>query len=45
VQRPRPPQRPQDPDSTEKLNTRDEDERRRGGGLSAQDLLRREGRI
>jgi trehalose monomycolate/heme transporter len=34
--------------ATEKLNTRDEDEpQRRGGvsGLSAQDLLRREGRI
>ena len=32
--------------STEKLNARDEEERkRRGGGVSAQDLLRREGRI
>ncbi|HZN82507.1 MAG TPA: hypothetical protein VFC01_22940, partial [Mycobacterium sp.] len=31
--------------TTEKLNTREDDERkRRGGGLSAQDLLRREGR-
>jgi RND superfamily putative drug exporter len=41
--------RPQDAEAaTEKLNTRDEDEpKRRGGvsGLSAQDLLRREGRI
>jgi trehalose monomycolate/heme transporter len=35
-----------DPDATEKLNTREEEERkRRGGGLSAQDLLRREGRL
>ena len=32
--------------ATEKLNTREDDERkRRGGGLSAQDLLRREGRF
>jgi RND superfamily putative drug exporter len=31
--------------ATEKLNTREDDERKRGGGgLSAQDLLRREGR-
>jgi RND superfamily putative drug exporter len=31
---------------TEKINTREEDEpKRRGGGLSAQDLLRREGRL
>ncbi len=42
-------QRPQDPESTEKLNTgekeKKKEERRRGGGLSAQDLLRREGRL
>lgn len=32
--------------ATEKLNTREDDERqRRGGGVSAQDLLRREGRL
>ncbi|MEO3759028.1 MMPL family transporter [Mycobacterium sp. B14F4] len=32
--------------ATEKLNTREDEERkRRGGGVSAQDLLRREGRI
>lgn len=32
--------------ATEKLNTREDDERkRRGNGLSAQDLLRREGRL
>jgi len=34
--------------ATEKLNTRDEDEHQRrgtGGGVSAQDLLRREGRL
>lgn len=32
--------------ATEKLNTREDEERqRRGGGLSAQDLLRREGRL
>jgi trehalose monomycolate/heme transporter len=55
--RPRPPQnadattaiptpRQQDPESTEKLNTREDDEpKRRGGGMSAQELLRREGRI
>lgn len=36
----------QDPESTEKLNPRDDEERkRRGGGVSAQDLLRREGRL
>jgi RND superfamily putative drug exporter len=35
-----------DPESTEKIDTRDdEDRKRRGGGVSAQDLLRREGRI
>ncbi|ODQ85925.1 hypothetical protein [Mycolicibacterium flavescens] len=32
--------------ATEKLNTREDDDRqRRGGGVSAQDLLRREGRL
>ncbi|MFY1621296.1 hypothetical protein, partial [Micromonospora sp. WMMD736] len=31
--------------ATEKLNTRDEQTKRRGGGVSAQDLLRREGRM
>jgi RND superfamily putative drug exporter len=57
AQRPRRPQnddattaiptpRNQDPEATEKINTREEDEpKRRGGGLSAQDLLRREGRL
>ena len=41
-----PTPRQQDPEATEKLNTRDDDERkRRGGGMSAQDLLRREGRL
>ncbi len=41
-----PTPRKQDPEATEKLDTRDEDEpKRRGGGLSAQDLLRREGRL
>ena len=44
-----PVQRPQDPEATEKLNTREGDEererQRRGGGVSAQDLLRREGRL
>jgi RND superfamily putative drug exporter len=41
-----PVQRPQDPDTTEKLNVgeREDDEHKRGG-VSAQDLLRREGRI
>jgi hypothetical protein len=40
-----PTPRQKDPDTTEKLNTPEEEERkRRGGGLSAQDLLRREGR-
>ena len=41
-------ERPEDPELTEKLNTgekeKKKEERRRGGGLSAQDLLRREGR-
>jgi trehalose monomycolate/heme transporter len=42
-----PTPRKQDADpATEKLDTREDDERkRRGGGLSAQDLLRREGRL
>jgi hypothetical protein len=41
-----PAQRPQDTDAaTEKLNTPDEKPKRRGGGMSAQDLLRREGRL
>jgi hypothetical protein len=43
-----PAQKPQDPETaTDKLNTRDEGEKpkRRGGGMSAQDLLRREGRL
>ena len=31
--------------TTEKLNTRDDETKRRGGGVSAQDLLRREGRL
>jgi RND superfamily putative drug exporter len=35
---------PQDPDSTEKLDTLEE-RKRRGGGMSAADLLRREGRM
>ena len=48
----RPPPSKTDSESTEKLpkqqkpaGTRPEDERRRGGGVSAQDLLRREGRL
>jgi hypothetical protein len=41
-----PTPRKQDPEATEKINTHEEDEpKRRGGGLSAQDLLRREGRL
>jgi RND superfamily putative drug exporter len=41
-----PPEGRGDPEATEKINTREEDEpKRRGGGLSAQDLLRREGRL
>jgi RND superfamily putative drug exporter len=43
-----PSARQQDPESTEKINTREDDEPQRrggGGGLSAQDLLRREGRL
>jgi trehalose monomycolate/heme transporter len=42
-----PAQRQPDPDATEKLEAREEDEKpkRRGGGMSAQDLLRREGRL
>jgi RND superfamily putative drug exporter len=35
-----------DPDATEKIDTREDDERkRRGSGMSAQELLRREGRL
>ena len=34
-----------DPESTEKIDTREDEQKRRGGGMSAQDLLRREGRI
>jgi hypothetical protein len=43
---PPPKAAPPDPDSTEKLPAQNPgtEERRRGGGLSAQDLLRREGR-
>lgn len=41
---PNPRQRDQDP-STQKLNPRDDEPPRRGGGMSAQDLLRREGRL
>jgi trehalose monomycolate/heme transporter len=47
-----PPAAKPDPESTEKLpkqqktsGERPDDDRRRGGGLSAQDLLRREGRL
>ncbi|HJT95533.1 MAG TPA: MMPL family transporter [Mycobacterium sp.] len=41
-----PPEGRGDPESTEKINTREDDDRkRRGGGVSAQDLLRREGRL
>jgi trehalose monomycolate/heme transporter len=42
-----PTSRPQDAEAaTEKLNTREDEERkRRGGGVSAADLLRREGRL
>jgi trehalose monomycolate/heme transporter len=41
-----PTPRQQDPEATEKIDTREDEERkRRGGGLSAQDLLRREGRL
>jgi trehalose monomycolate/heme transporter len=41
---PAPRQRDQDP-STQKFNPRDDEPPRRGGGMSAQDLLRREGRL
>jgi RND superfamily putative drug exporter len=41
--------RPKDPDATEKIDTReaadDDQPKRRGGGMSAADLLRREGRL
>ncbi len=42
-----PAQRPSDPESTEKIDTRDtkDQPKRRGGGVSAADLLRREGRL
>jgi uncharacterized membrane protein YdfJ with MMPL/SSD domain len=40
-----PTPRQQDPEATEKLNTREDEERNRRGGMSAQDLLRREGRL
>ncbi len=39
-----PVQRP-DPETTEKIDTRDDERKRRGGGVSAADLLRREGRL
>ncbi|MGV0646676.1 MMPL family transporter [Mycolicibacterium sp. XJ879] len=42
----RPPENSGDPEATEKIDTReDEQPKRRGGGMSAQDLLRREGRL
>jgi len=40
-----PAQRPPEADATEKLETQDEQPKRRGGGVSAADLLRREGRL
>ncbi|WP_029111814.1 MMPL family transporter [Mycobacterium sp. URHB0044] len=42
-----PAQRPQDADATEKIDTREaaDEPKRRGGGMSAADLLRREGRL
>jgi RND superfamily putative drug exporter len=42
-----PTQRPRDPDATEKIDTREaaDEPKRRGGGVSAADLLRREGRL
>jgi RND superfamily putative drug exporter len=43
-----PTPRKQDPEATEKINTREDDEHQRrgtGGGVSAQELLRREGRL
>lgn len=44
-----PAQRPKDPEATEKIDTREAAEgdqpKRRGGGMSAADLLRREGRL
>jgi hypothetical protein len=39
-----PAQKPE-ADATEKLETQDEQPKRRGGGVSAADLLRREGRL
>jgi trehalose monomycolate/heme transporter len=40
-----PAQQPPDADQTEKIVTRDDERKRRGGGVSAADLLRREGRL
>jgi RND superfamily putative drug exporter len=42
-----PTQRQRDPESTEKIDTHkaDDEPKRRGGGVSAADLLRREGRL
>jgi RND superfamily putative drug exporter len=42
-----PTQRQRDPEATEKIDTHkaDEEPKRRGGGVSAADLLRREGRL
>jgi hypothetical protein len=42
-----PTQRPRDPEATEKIDTREaaDEPKRRGGGVSAADLLRREGRL
>ena len=43
---PNPPSRQRDQDpSTQKFNPNDDEPPRRGGGMSAQDLLRREGRL
>lgn len=43
---PNPPSRQRDQDpSTQKFNPHDDEPPRRGGGMSAQDLLRREGRL
>jgi uncharacterized membrane protein YdfJ with MMPL/SSD domain len=39
-----PAQKPE-ADATEKIDTRDDERKRRGGGVSAADLLRREGRL
>ena len=40
-----PAQRPPEADATEKLEAQDDQPKRRGGGVSAADLLRREGRL